>query len=120
MRGWLHVIGLLVLFAPNLGAQALLPSRFGAPAPTEFGAVHGPSPFATSCDGSKRGAVLRGAIGGFLVVGGVGFAVVLVRVVYRVATFRSGMQDFPLLELAVAGAVLGAVLEGAAWERRCG
>ena len=120
MPAWFRLLVLLVVVAPNIGAQALLPPRFSSTASTVVDAFHASSPVPRICRSSKRAAVIRGAVGGFLTVGAVGFAVVFVRGISRVAAFQSGMQDFPLIELAATGAVLGAVLEGADWERECG
>jgi hypothetical protein len=69
---------------------------------------------------TKRAATARGAVFGFMTFGAIGFAVVLVRGVSRAATFQSGKENFPLLGVAAAGGVLGAVLERAEWQRECG
>ncbi|MCC7001859.1 MAG: hypothetical protein IT357_06865 [Gemmatimonadaceae bacterium] len=120
MRRWCWLLGLLLVTAPKLGAQALMPSRFSLPAPVVAGDAPELLPGPRICSASKRSTVIRGAVTGFLLVAGATFVVVLVRGVMRVATFRSGMQDVPVLELAAGGAVLFAVLEGMEWERQCG
>jgi hypothetical protein len=120
MRRWCWLLGLVLMVAPKLDAQALLPSRFSLPAPVVAGTAPELSPGPKICSTSKRRTVIRGAITGFAMVGGAAFAVVFVRGVTRIATFRSGMEYVPVLELAAGGAVIGAVLEGMEWERQCG
>jgi len=120
MRRWYWLLSLLFVTAPAADAQALLPSRFSLPAPVVAGDAPELLPGPRICRATKRATVIRGAVTGFVVVGGAAFVLVLVRGVMRVATFRSGMQDVPVLELAAGGAMLGAVLEGMEWERQCG
>ena len=120
MRRWSWLLGLLLVAAPNLGAQALMPSRFSLPAPVVGGDAPELLPGPRICGATKRSAVIRGAVYGFVVVGGTAFVVYLVRGVRRVAAFQSGTQYAPVLELAAVGAVVGGVLEGMEWERQCG
>ncbi len=120
MRRWYWLLSLLLVTAPTLDAQAMMPSRFSLPAPVATADTPELLPGPKICRATKRSTVIRGAVTGFVVVGGAAFVVVLVRGVMRVATFRSGMQDVPVLELAAGGAVLFAVLEGMEWQRQCG
>lgn len=120
MVAWLRVVWVLLLCASGVEAQAAQPSRFGASVPTFAGAFPAPSPVPSLCNQSKRVTVVRGAVGGFLLVGGATFVVALVRSASRAATFRSSMERVPVFELAAGGALVGAILEGAEWERQCG
>jgi len=120
MRRWYWLLSLLLVTAPKLDAQALLPSRFSLPAPVVAGDAPKLLPGPRICRATKRAAVIPGAIYGFVVVGGSAFVVYLVRGVRRIAAFQSGTQYAPVLELAAVGAVVGGVLEGMEWERQCG
>jgi hypothetical protein len=120
MRRWFHVLVPLMLIAPTLEAQAIPPSRFASTVPTYAGVSPEVGLAPRICRMSKGFAVLRGAYTGVVVVGLVTFLYVFTRVVIQVASFRGDMVNFPILELAAAGAIIGGVLGGADWERQCG
>lgn len=119
MRRLLHLIVLLLLVAPDSGAQALPQPRFTSALSTLHTLDNGQGSLPGICRGSKSRAVVRGAVFGFVAVGAVSALFALARGVYRVAAFKRP-SDFPVIELAAAGALIGAVLEGVGWERRCG